>query len=125
MPCVFISMKQRVCFSFAQNICRGSVNFMVFALMGFPYESAPPPSQVASSLQIRRSKLRHSHEGDTTVFHHVNHHAWESAMSGALGLWYSCPGQFRQLMIHSRQQHHSWASAGQHSLTIYEYIPHQ
>ncbi len=111
--------------TFAQNVCRGSVNFMIFALMGFPYEGAPPPSQVASSLQIRRSKLRHSHEGDTTVFHHVNHHAWESAMSGALGLWYSCPGQFRQLMIHSRQQHHSWASAGQHSLTIYEYIPHQ
>ena len=28
--------------TFAQNVCRGSVNFMVFALMGFPYESAPP-----------------------------------------------------------------------------------
>ncbi len=28
---------------FARNVCRGSVNFMVFALMGFLYESAPPP----------------------------------------------------------------------------------
>jgi hypothetical protein len=109
----------------AQNVCRGSVTFMVFALMGFPYESAPPPSQVASSLQIRRSKLRHSHEGATTMFHHVDHHALESAMSGALGLWYSYPGQFRQLMINGMQQDHSWASAGQRSLNIYEYIRHK
>jgi hypothetical protein len=72
--------------TFARNVCRGSVNFMVFALMGFPYESAPPLSQVASSLQIRRSKLRHSHEGDAPMFHQVDHHALESAMSGALGL---------------------------------------
>jgi len=42
--------------TFARNVCRGIVNFMVFALMGFPYESAPPPSHVASSLQIRRSE---------------------------------------------------------------------
>ncbi len=98
--------------TFAQNGCRGSVTFMVFALIGFPDESAPPPSHVASSLQIRRSKLRHAHKGDTPLFHHVDHHALESAISGALGLWYSCPGPFRQLMIHSRQQHHSWASLG-------------
>jgi len=39
----------------------GIVNLMVFALMGFPYDSAPTSFQVASSLQIRRSKLRHSH----------------------------------------------------------------
>jgi hypothetical protein len=78
-----------------------------FALMGFPYESAPPPSQVASSLQSRRSKLRHSHEGHTTMFHHVDHHALESAMSRALGLWYASPGQFRQLMINGMQQDHS------------------
>ena len=72
--------------TFAQNVCRGSVYFMVFALMGFSYESAPPFSQVASSLQSSRSKLRHAHEGDTPMFHHVDQHALESAMSGALGL---------------------------------------
>jgi hypothetical protein len=96
--------------TFAQNVCRGSVNFMVFALMGFPYESASPFPQVASSLQSRRSKLRHSHEGDNIMFHHVDHHALESAMSRALGLWYSYPGQSRQLMIKGIQQDHSWAS---------------
>ena len=125
-PTTFFVLDQAIDnLTFAQNVCRGSVNFMVFALMGFPYESAPPPSQVASSLQIRRSKLRHSHEGDNTMFHHVDHHALESAMSRALGLWYSYPGQFRQLMINGIQQDHSWASAGQHSLNIYEYIRHK
>src|SRR5947209_4105798 len=42
---------EREPFCFARNVCRGSVTFLVFALMGFPYESAPFPSQVASSLQ--------------------------------------------------------------------------
>ena len=129
VPCVFISMKQRVCFSFhviherfSRWIKPSTTSLLLrtfvevvstswfFALMGFPYESAPPPSQVASSLHIRRSKLRHSHEGDTTLFHHVDQHALESAMSRALGPWYSYPGQFRQLMINGIQQDHSWAS---------------
>jgi starch synthase len=61
----------------------------------------------------------------TSMFHHVDHHALESAMSRALGLWYSYPGQFRQLMINGMQQDHSWASAGQRSLNIYEYIRHK
>ncbi len=125
-PRTFFALDQAIDnLTFAQNVCRGSVHFMVFALMGFPYESAPLPSQVASSLQSRRSKLRHSHEGHNTMVHHVDHHALESAVSRALGLWYSYPGQFRQLMINGMQQDHSWASAGQHSLNIYEYIRHQ
>jgi hypothetical protein len=96
--------------TFAQNVCRGSVNLMVFALMGFPDESAPLASQVASSLQSSRSKLCHAQEGDTPLFHHVDHHALESAMSGALGRLYASPGQSRQLMINGMHQDHSWAS---------------
>ena len=103
----FASDKAIDTLTFAQNVCRGSIYFMVFALMSFPYESAPPFSQVASSLQSRRSKLRHAHEGDTPMFHHVDQHALESAMSGALGLWYAYPGQ---LMTYGIQQAHSWAS---------------
>ena len=52
------------------------------------------------------------HPFKKNMFHHVDHHALESVMSGALGLWYSSPGQFRQLMINGRQQDHSWASLG-------------
>jgi len=118
-PRTFFALDQAIDnLTFAQNVCRGSVNFMVFALMRFTYENAPPLPQVASSLQSRRSKLRHSHEGGATMFHHVEHHALESAMSRALG-------QFRQLMINGIQQDHSWASAGQRSLDIYEYIRHK
>jgi len=56
------------------------------------------------------SELRHSHEVDNTMFHRVDHHALESAMSGALGLWYAYPTEFRPLMINGMHQDHSWAS---------------
>jgi hypothetical protein len=69
--------------TFARNVCR--VTFLVCALMGFLDESAPPPSHMASSLQISKSKLRHAHEGDTPMVPHLDHHALELAMSGALG----------------------------------------
>jgi starch synthase len=59
------------------------------------------------------------------VFHHVDHHALESAMCRALGLWYAYPEEFQQLMINGMRQDHSWAGAGQHSLNIYEYIRHK
>jgi starch synthase len=59
------------------------------------------------------------------MFHQVDHCALQSAMSRAIGLWYSYPGEFRQLMINGMQQDHSWASAGQHYLNIYEYIRHK
>ena len=59
------------------------------------------------------------------MFHQVDHHALESAMSRAIGLWYAYPGEFRQLMINGMQQDHSWASSGQHYLNIYEYIRHK
>jgi hypothetical protein len=52
------------------------------------------------------------HPFEKNMFHHVDHHALESVMSGALELWYASPGQFRQLLIHSRQQDHSCASLG-------------
>ena len=59
------------------------------------------------------------------MFHQVDHCALQSAMSRAIGLWYSYPGEFRQLMINGMQQDHSWASAGQHYLNIYEHIRHK
>src|SRR5947199_9373575 len=34
---------EREPFCFARNVCRGSVNFLVCALMGCPDERAPPP----------------------------------------------------------------------------------
>ncbi len=41
-PRTFVALDKAIDnLTFAQNVCRGSVNFLVFALMGFPYESAP------------------------------------------------------------------------------------
>jgi hypothetical protein len=95
------------------------------------YNEREPYCSYASSnapISPRRGSIRalciHLNEA-TSMFHHVDHHALESAMSRALGLWYSCPGQFRQLMINGMQQDHSWASAGQRSLKIYEYFRHK
>ncbi len=83
--CVFISMKHRLFqlsrdprtffvldtaidnLMVARNVWRGSLTCRVLALMGLVSESAPPPSHVASSLQIRRSKFHHAHEGDTPL----------------------------------------------------------
>ncbi len=49
-------------------------------------------------------------EGNGYMFHQVDHHALESAMCRAIGLWYSYHGEFRQLMINGMHQDHSWAS---------------
>jgi starch synthase len=59
------------------------------------------------------------------VFHQVDNHALESAMSRAIGLWYAYPEEFRRLMINGMRQDHSWAGPGQHYLNIYEHIRHR
>ena len=42
-----------------------------------------------------------------------------------LGLWYTFPGDFRQLMLNGMRQDHSWAWPGQHYVNIYDYIRHK
>jgi len=59
------------------------------------------------------------------VFHQVDHQALESAMARAIGLWYSHPGEFRQLMLNGMAQDHSWAGPGQDYVNIYEHIRHK
>ena len=59
------------------------------------------------------------------VFHQEDNQALESAMYRAIGLWYSYPGEFRQLMLNGMNQDHSWAGPGQDYLNIYEYIRHK
>jgi starch synthase len=59
------------------------------------------------------------------VFHQVDHGALESAMARAIGLWYSYPDEFRQLMLNGMHQDHSWAAAGQDYVNIYEHIRHK
>ena len=41
------------------------------------------------------------------VFHQPDNPALESAMRRAIGLWYSHPGDFRQLILNGMRQDHS------------------
>jgi starch synthase len=59
------------------------------------------------------------------VFHQIDSMAVESALNRAVGLWYSYPTEFRELMVNGMRQDHSWAAPGQHYINIYEHIRHK
>ena len=65
------------------------------------------------------------HERNGYVFHQLDYPALESAMLRAIGLWYSYPGDFRELMLNGMRQDHSWAGPGQHYENIYDHIRHK
>ncbi len=67
------------------------------------------------------------HPGDRNgyVFHQADNEALESAMARAIGLWFSYPGEFRQLMLNGMRQDHSWAGPGQDYVNIYDHIRHK
>jgi glycosyltransferase involved in cell wall biosynthesis len=56
------------------------------------------------------------------VFHEADAAGLESAMSRAIGLWYSYPDEFRKLIINGMKYDYSWNYPGQHYLNIYEHI---
>jgi len=56
------------------------------------------------------------------VFHHADHHALESAMARAIGLWHGYPQDFRYLMLNGMRVDRSWARPGQDYLNIYDHI---
>ena len=58
------------------------------------------------------------------VFNDPDYAALESALHRAIGLWYSCPGDFRQLMSTGMSYDYSWHRPGQDYVNIYEYIKH-
>jgi starch synthase len=59
------------------------------------------------------------------VFHEPDYQGLESALHRAIGLWYSFPGEFRQLMRDGMRCDYSWTHPGQEYLKIYEYIRHK
>jgi starch synthase len=46
----------------------------------------------------------------------------ESALHRAIGLWYSYPNYFRELMVNGMRCDYSWNHPGQHYLNVYDYI---
>ncbi len=59
------------------------------------------------------------------VFYDLDYHAIESAMSRAIGLWYSYPEEFRRLIQNGMSYDFSWNRPAQDYLNIYEYIRHK
>jgi starch synthase len=59
------------------------------------------------------------------VFEHADHHAIESAMARAIGLWHGDPQGFRGLALNGMRIDRSWAQPAQDYLNIYDYIRHK
>ena len=73
----------------------------------------------------RDHSSRPADERNGYVFHQVDNLALESGVLRALGLWFTYPGDFRQLMVNGMRQDHSWAEPGQHYVNIYDHIRHK
>jgi len=56
------------------------------------------------------------------VFKDFNYQGLESAMQRAIGMWYSYPQHFRELMTNGMRYDFSWNHPGRHYLNIFEYI---
>ncbi len=62
------------------------------------------------------------HERNGYTFNDFNNAGIESALHRAIGLWYSYPRYFRELMENGMRCDYSWNHPGQHYLNVYEYI---
>ena len=62
------------------------------------------------------------HERNGYVFNNYNNSALESALHRAIGMWYSYPDHFRELMTNGMKYDYSWNHPGQNYLNIYEHI---
>jgi len=56
------------------------------------------------------------------VFNDFNSEGIKSALTRAIGMWYSYPAHFRELMVNGMRYDFSWKNQGGHYLNIYEYI---
>ena len=62
------------------------------------------------------------HERNGYVFNDFNSGGIESALARAVGMWYSYPQYFRELMVSGMRYDFSWNHPAHHYLNIYEYI---
>lgn len=62
------------------------------------------------------------HERNGYTFNDFNNAGIESALHRGIGLWYSHPQYFRELVENGMRYDYSWNHPGQHYLNVYEYI---
>jgi starch synthase len=73
----------------------------------------------------RDNSHRPPQERNGFVFHQPDYSGVESAMFRAIGLWYSYPEEFRELMCNGMRYDYSWNHPSQYYLNIYEHIRHK
>jgi starch synthase len=59
------------------------------------------------------------------AFHNADAPGLKSALSRAIGLWYSYPQEYQELQLNGMRADHSWAWPSQDYLNIYEHICHR
>lgn len=62
------------------------------------------------------------HERNGYVFNDFNNEALESALHRAIGMWYTYPQRFRELMTNAMRYDYSWNHPGENYMNIYNYI---
>jgi starch synthase len=56
------------------------------------------------------------------VFRDFNFAGLQSALHRAIGMWYSYPQYFRELMLNGMRYDFSWNHPGRRYMNIYDYI---
>ena len=80
---------------------------------------------LADTVFDRDYSWRPPHDRNGFVFEHADCTGVESALHRAIGLWYSHPAEFRELMANGMRNDHSWGRPGQDYVNIYHHIRHQ
>lgn len=97
-------------------------------MIGLKYGTVPIVRAVGGLVDTvfdRDHSYRPPHERNGYVFNDADFPGIESAIHRALGLWYTFPEEFRQLMANGMRYDFSWNHPGQHYLNIYELIRHK
>lgn len=97
-------------------------------MIGLKYGTVPVVRAVGGLVDTVFDKdfaYKPPHERNGYVFYHSDHIALESALHRAMGLWYSYPEDFRELILNGMRYDYSWNYPGQHYWNIYEHIRHK
>lgn len=94
-------------------------------LIGLRYGTVPvvrATGGLADTVFDANYAQRPYHERNGYVFNDFNTQGLESALHRAIGMWYTYPQYFRELMINGMRYDFSWNHPGQHYLNVYEMI---
>lgn len=94
-------------------------------MIGLKYGTVPVVREtggLADTVFDANHAQRPYHERNGYTFRDFNHQGLESALSRAIGMWYSYPQYWRELMFNGMRYDNSWNHPAQHYLNIYEMI---